>query len=194
MTSDLTYINGALTLCGVAPISTLEDDVPAAVIANANYETIVLSELTLFPWRFAAQSQPLNRYELAAPKPWHFAWELPADLKILRSITVGDNVDQRIVDYRKSGDKVLCNVEEDVWAHYMTRPPESAWSAAFAEIIKKRMQVAFLQGMLHQYGSAASVDKRLEEYAMRARSLDSGQSSPKKPQRSRILGGRRASQ
>lgn len=190
--TDLTYINAALTLCGVAPIGTLEEDVPAAVIANANYEQIVKSELTLHPWRFAAQSQALNRQTGSAPKPWLFAWELPADLLLLRSVTVGDDPNNDEIPYDNSGDKVLCNAEEGVWAHYMIRPPESAWSAAFAEIIKKRMHEAFLQGVLSQYGAAASVAKRAEEYAMRARTLDSGQRSPKRPQRGRLLGSRRA--
>ncbi len=185
--ADLRYINAALTRAGIAPITSLDDGSLAAVVADANYDIVVDAELTAHPWRFAAQSKQPNLIVGDSPKPWRFAWELPADMHLLRAVTFGDDPDADEIDYDLLGNKVLCNVEEGIWAHYMTSPPESEWSKAFAEIVTRRLHTIFLQGIEHEYGAAASVESQMQTYALRARSTDSATRRPQRPLRPRIM-------
>jgi hypothetical protein len=59
MALNLTFINAALTRTGNDPVTVVNDGTPGGNIAGQNYDLLVKTALTSYPWRWATKTQTL---------------------------------------------------------------------------------------------------------------------------------------
>lgn len=192
-TSDLTVINAAATRTGNDPVSALTTSGgPVAALALNNYEDVVKSELSNYPWKRASKIAQLERIDPdtmgAPPEPRTAAYQLPTDLVEIRTVKVVGYP----IDYEVHGNKILCNADEsdEVILHYIWRVPEAAWPAWFREGMVRRMEAIFLRGIGERYPQAEARDKAAEEQFTIARNRDSQSQTPRDPQVSPTLAAR----
>ena len=109
---DLVLINAALTRTGSAPISSLTEGKPAAQIASASYEQVVLAELARSRFKLPTKFEQLSLIDAdeqgEPPAEWLYGYSLPTDLVKIRTLKVdhalkqgtemGPVVDQRQLD------------------------------------------------------------------------------------------------
>lgn len=180
---DLSLINAALTRTGNDPITSLTDGSAAAKIADANYEQVVLAELTRSRFKLPTKFEQLSLIDKnkqgTPPEPWLYGYELPTDLVKLRTL----KVDGTPIQYEPMGRIVFCNYGSDVKviAHYLWRPPESWFAPEFAEGIIRRLEAVFLRGLGERHDEAVARDKAADEQMAFARSSDAQAQTPIDP-------------
>lgn len=191
--SNLTVINAAATRTGNNPVSAITTSGgPVALIALNNYEEIVKTELSLYPWKRATKIVQIDRLdpdvEGEPPEPWTAAYQLPDDLVEIRTVKVAGQP----INYEVHGDKILCDAStsDEVILHYIWRAPESDWPSWFREGMTRRMEAMFLRGIGERASEAAARDKAAEESFARARNRDSQQQTPRDPMHSPTLAAR----
>jgi hypothetical protein len=180
---DLSLINAALTRTGNEPISSLTDGSAAAQIANANYEKVVLSELSRSRFKLPTKFEQLSLIDEAEegepPTEWEFGYSLPTDLVKIRTL----KVDGEPINYEQLGRIVFCNYgsSDEVMCHYLWRLPEAWFAPEFAEGIIRRMEAIFLRGIGERYDEAQARDAAADEQLAFARSSDSQGQTPRDP-------------
>lgn len=188
---DLTHINAALTRTGNQPITSFDDGTTEAIVAEQNYEPIVIQELSAYRWKWATKQAALVMLENGPELPWGYAYQLPSeDLVMLRSVeALGIPI-----QFERMGATILSNYDEDAGliAKYTYRPNESLWPGYFQALIIKRLEALFLRAIGERYREAESADKEADRLAMRARLLDSQSQPAKDLYTSSILRARRA--
>lgn len=186
---DVTFVNAALTRCGLETIASFDDVNDRAKVANANYEVKVLAALDAHRWHFATKTEILSQLEDDAPDPWLYAYQLPTDAKTIRSVKqAGINI-----DYELMGSKILTLVNNDlseVVAHFGWRPPEAQWPPWWTEALIQRLEAVFLR-FKEQHAEAKARDEAAEAAFQTARRLDSQNQPPADPYTYPILAARR---
>lgn len=185
MSTDLSIINAALTRTGSEAITSLDDDVIEASIANKNYPVVVLDALSTYPWRWATKTETLALLSDTPASPWSYAYQLPSDAKHLRVVSVNGTP----IDYEQQFNKLLCNygTGATVIAKYIWSAPESYWPPEFAEYVTQRMEVLFLRGVGERYEEASDREKSVARQLSIAKLTDSKRRSPFDPTVSRTL-------
>lgn len=183
-TSDLTVLNAAATRTGNEPVSVLQSSgTPVAEIALNNYEDIVKTELSLYPWKRATKIVLLARIDPDVhgepPEPWTAAYQLPSDLLEIRTVKVAGYP----INYEVHSDKILCDADasDEVILHYIWRVPESDWPPWFREGMIRRMEAMFLRGVGERYREAQARDEAAGESFAKARNRDSQSQTPRDP-------------
>lgn len=193
MATDLSVINAALTRTGNNPVTSLTAGSVAAIIANQNYENLVKAELANHPWKRASKIAQLARLdpdvEGKPSEPWTAAYELPADLVDIRTVTVVGVP----IDYEVQGETILCNADasDAVILHYVWRVGETSWPAWFREGVIRRCEAIFLRGIGERFREAEARDSAAEEQFAKARNRDSQSQTPRDPVSSPTLAARR---
>lgn len=108
MTTNVTICNLALLRIGSRdPIDSLEEATTEAQACNILFEHCRDVLLASFPWRFAERRQTLATLDTVTRANWGYAYALPADLLVPRSITGAVRVpsaDSRIPFAIEAGD------------------------------------------------------------------------------------------
>jgi hypothetical protein len=179
MSINLDFVNAALTRTGNASITTLNDGSSGGNIAGANYDLIVATALTGYPWRWATKTGTLAAITGDPDPPWLYAYELPTDLLFLRVVTVSGSP----IDYEQQFNKLLCNYDtsSDVIAKYTWNVPESYWPADFAEAITQQLEALFLRGVGERYEEAEARAKIAARTLQAAKTADSKKAAPRDP-------------
>lgn len=174
---NLSLINAALTRTGNEPITSLVDGTAGARIASENYEEMVLGELAAYPWKFATKTQTLNLLTDTPDPPWLYGYQMPSDVKHLRTVMVAGYP----VVYEIQSDKVLCNQDSTVAviAKYTWRPDEEDWPKYFRVAIIAMLEPMFLRGIGERYSEADSRQKTAERVMARARLVDASSQTPR---------------
>jgi hypothetical protein len=179
MALDLTFINAALSRTGNDPVTQLNDGTAGGNIAGLNYDLIVKTALTGYPWKWATKTAILASVTGTPDPPWLYAYQLPTDVKFLRVVTVYGYP----IDYEQQLNKVLCNFDTsvDVIAKYTWSVPEAYWPADFAEAITQHLEVLFLRGVGERYEEAEARAKDATRTLQAAKTADSKKASPRDP-------------
>jgi hypothetical protein len=179
MAFDLTYINAALTRTGDPVITELNDGTPGSNIAGQNYALLVKTALTAYPWKFATKTQALVNITGDPDPPWLYAYQIPTDTLMLRSITVGGFP----VDYEQQTNKLLCDQDTsaDVIAKYTWSVPEAYWPGDFAEAITQQLEALFLRGVGERYQEAEARANEAKKTFQIAKTNDAKRKTPSNP-------------
>jgi hypothetical protein len=190
MALDLTYVNAALTRTGNGKITQFDDGSPAGDIAGANYEQLVLAEMSGYPWRWATKTVTLTALDVDATDPWLYTYQLPGDLKHLMAVSVSGLP----IDYEVQGTRLLCDVDTtaDVVAKHVWNVPEGSWPGEFGEYITLKLEAIFLRGINHLYQEAADRDKAALRKLAECKTIDSKRRTARNPVSSPTLAARGA--
>lgn len=180
----------ASLLIGGEPISSFTDGTSESIVCDAMYEDIARAALTNSRWRFATNQAVLNRLADAPTGRFDAAYQLPADILMLSSVTVQDNP----IKYDTYSGKVFCDADEsdELVADYIYRADEGDWPPYF--VIAVEYMVAAM--LATSVARDASMSKMMEQKAMyhtaQARRLDSQQQTTRKLNTSRFIAQRRS--
>jgi hypothetical protein len=181
---DIILINAALTRAGIDPITAYDDGSNEAVVAEANYEELIRAEISGHPWRWATKTQALNLLEGSPAVGGRFAWQLPGDVLLLQAVW---HAGCPVRAYQVLADKIACDVDEDITAVYLWRPPEADWPGYFSEAVRVRLEALFLRALAEKHGEADARDSMAERKFAWARSRDSQTQPGRDPWRSALV-------
>ena len=177
----------ALTRLGANPITSFSQDTAEAIIANENYAAVRGQLLGSHHWSFATGTFTLSQVANGAIEPYDYAYQLPADLFRLIAVKKSGTP----ISYQRYDDKILCDEESPVDAHYTRAVAENYWPPYFVEAAVSRMEALFALGLL----SKSTLHKSLMDiHHLRLREAKNddaqGQSSKKLLKRAKIRGHR----
>ena len=180
----------ALILIGEEGISSFSDGTAQADVADAMYEDVARTALTNTRWRFATAQAELNRLISAPTGRFDAAYQLPADLLMLSSVTVGDHP----IKYDTYGDKVYCDASENetLIADYIYRADEADWPAYFTIAVEYAMASVFAVSIARDAQMSQLMDRKAQINMIQARRLDSQQQTTRKLNTSRFIAQRRS--
>ena len=184
-TTSISVLNQALTRSGNNQISSFTDGSAEAVVADANYQSIVDEMLSLHPWRFALRTATLDLLVDEPPGDGAQFYQLPND--VLRLITVEENGVE--IHYELRDDRIVTRyaVKEPL-ATFIARVPEVDWPAYFRELVVVSLEVVFLRALAEDDRRADRREELLYNLKMpRARTADSQQGAPDRKLRSRLV-------
>lgn len=175
----------ASILIGGSPISSFADGTAEADICDAMYEDIARSALTDTRWRFATNQAQISRLEAAPTGRFDAAYQLPADLIMLSSVTINDEP----IVYDTYGDKVYCdaNEAEVLVADYIFRADESTWPPYFIIAVEFAMAAVLAMSAAKDASLSGMMDQKAQMSLMKARRLDSQQQTTRKLNTSRFI-------
>lgn len=187
-------VNAAISRTGGNAITSFTDGSVEASLANLNYEQIVKTEIEAAPWRFAGKTAACTLVVDGDGNPippldanYSFAWTLPNDVLVLRTIILGGTAPQGagvvVENYEiDQAGEILCDFDSDVLAVYIFRQDESLWPSDFTEGITCRLEAIYLRS--DNYGSEADdADARADKKFARAKLTHAKEQSPRDPRR-----------
>jgi hypothetical protein len=184
----LKIVNAALTRTGNNTITSFTDGSDEALVANSNYEEIILEELSDYPYSFSKEDAPLTIIVQPAFDEWDYVYQLPATL--IRLIRI--HISGKPIEFKKKADKVFCNEPTGVRAEYIYRADELDWSYDFRGKITARMEALFLRALSESYEAAEAREKFAQGKGIYVRNSDSQNQTPKdRRQNSRLIDIRR---
>jgi hypothetical protein len=188
---DLKIINAALTRTGNEPVTSLSEDSIRARIADANYEDLIKTALSEYPWKRATKTASLNRLDDGdAIEPWTGAYQLPTDFVDIRTVRVSG----LSINYEVIGRTIHCDAgeDDDVVLHYVWRVPEDWFPPWFKEGVIRRLEAVFLRAIGERYVQAEARDEAAKEQFAAARGRDAQGQPAREPERHPTLEARRA--
>ena len=87
--TDVTVASRAAVLAGLNPISAFNNSTDDEKAAEELYPSVRDEYLTSYAWRFASKQSQLDRLADTPVGRWEAVYDLPADLLVLRAVTVG---------------------------------------------------------------------------------------------------------
>jgi len=174
MASKIQLISNALILIGDLPVTSLDGNTRAQVVASNLYDGIVQNELTKYRWGFARRKAQLNlTTEVPVGTEWQSIYQLPADLLVLVKINPG-------INYQILGDKVYCNSQGALFCDYIANIPEHEWPVYFCKMIEYALGMDFAPSVRD---SAISMELLSNQYvnASRMARLTDSQQHPQTP-------------
>jgi len=188
--SALDICSRASLLIGGDAISAFDAGTAEAEVANAVYEDITVAALTGSRWRFATKQAELTRNATAPTSRWDAAYDFPADLLMLNTVTVNDIV----IEYDIYGDQVYTNATstETVVADYSYRALEADWPSYFTLAVQFQIASMLALSVARDATLAGAMEAQGERQMIKARRLDSQQQTTRKLDTSRIIAQRRS--
>ena len=129
--------NKACLGAGVNPITSFTQGTAESIFCNEWYELIVLSELSLYKWRFATKTFDLTPNILVAVPDTNYnvAYQIPNDVLSVDTVLIPDgNRDRaRPVQYDRYQDQIHTQDTQDdtVILKYRFRADETLWNPYF---------------------------------------------------------------
>lgn len=199
MAVDLSIINAALTRAGCETITSLEQGGASASVSAQNYEPIVRATISGYPWKFSTKTATLTRITGTLPGQWLYAYQLPTDLRELRTVRVSGQP----IAYEVMANKILCDYDEsnEIVAHYVWDVPEAQFPGWFVEPLTRRLEALYQRAIKEDHGAAADRDAAADgrgQYIGQAgtfaaaKLIDAQQQPPRNPYTYPILAARRA--
>jgi hypothetical protein len=135
--TELEAVNKALGLLGVAPVGSLSDDIQAARVMSAIFESTKLAVLAEFPWSFASRREALVPASSGVtPAPgWMYAFEYPAGAAALYQVYDGRN---EKLEYVAENGRISA-MRPAALAEYTVNPPMEDWPQLAAEAFVVRL-------------------------------------------------------
>lgn len=136
MATDIEICSRALIRLGAKPIDSFEDGTDKALACDLIYSSVLESELSIYPWRFAMKKVQLARHTDTPTNEWKYAYQLPTD-RIGGIFALFDSSQTGAAPkkaFEVFGDKVFCDYET-VYVDYPYKPAESEFPAYFTEFL-----------------------------------------------------------
>lgn len=187
-TTNIAVAQKACALIGMQPITSFGDDSSEAIVLNAIYDEIVESELAGYPWRFAMAQRTLNRLAATPASRWDAAYQIPADILMVRAVTVNDSP----IDFDRYDDNIYCDagVNETVVMDGTYRVKEIDWPAFFRLGVEYRLAAALASGVSMQADLSQLLDEKAEMQIRKARNIDASSQTTRKVTLNRLTNAR----
>lgn len=187
-TTDIAVAQKACALIGMTPITSFGDNTAEAIVLNAIYDEIVESELAGYPWRFAMAQRTLNRLLAEPASRWDAAYQIPADILMVRAITVND----KPIEFDRYDDNIYCNAgaNEQVVMDGTYRVKEIDWPAFFRLGVEYRLAAALASGVSMQADLSQLLDEKAEIQIRKARNIDASSQTTRKVSLNRLTNAR----
>lgn len=158
----------ALTRCGAASITSLDDANDKARLCVEHYEPTVLAMLRRHPWNFAVKRVQLAEDSDEPVNEWDHQFILPSDPFCVRVLQVNDGRD----DYVIEGRKLLTDVET-VYLRYVARVNEAEFDPLFVEALAMQLAGKFAYRLQVSETLRGAILQELQQISMPdARSSD----------------------
>lgn len=134
--TDIKICTRALVRLGSKGIDSFEDGTDKAITCEEVYTSVVESELSLYPWRFAMKKASLSRLADTPTNEYQYAYQLPTD-RIGEPFAVFNSTSSSalvVKNYEIYADKLFTN-ETVCIIDYPFKPAESAFPAYFTEFL-----------------------------------------------------------
>ena len=170
MADKFDIVNGALVRLGANEIASFDEDSTESMTARRMYPNVVADLLSRYPWRFMTAQVQIARMVDAPEARWDAAYQLPADLDIVKAVTIGDVP----IKFDRYGDKIYCNAtsSEEVMLDYVRKADEAFFPGYFCTLLEYELANA----MAVPVGDRGDLSELYEKKALRhftlAKSLD----------------------
>jgi hypothetical protein len=174
MASKIQLISNALILIGDLPVTSLDGNTRAQVVASNLYDGIVQNELSKYRWGFARRKAQLSKLvETPIGNEWSTMYQLPADMLVL--IKLNPNTRYQIL-----GDKIYINYDGPLYCDYIANVPEHDWPPYFSKMIEYSLGMDFAPSIRD---SAVSMELLANQYtnASRMARFTDSQQHPQTP-------------
>jgi len=153
--TDIELCSRALTRLGAHPIQSFTDGTDIASACDSVYGSILESELSVYPWRFAMKKATLAQLADTPVNEWTYAYQLPTDrigapFALFDSTRVGATPFKR---YEVFADKIFTDANQLV-IDYPYKPSESAFPAYFSEFMVLAIASALAMPVTDQANTA----------------------------------------
>lgn len=188
MSSQVEIANRALTKVGEARILSLGDDVEAARVVSAVWDSVRDSELRARNWNFSITRSSLAA--LVSTPDWGFSYEYQLPSDCLRVLQVGEYFPgASLTDYRSASDaeyqiegqKILTNIGAPLKIRYVSRVEDTGtWDSAFVEAFACKLAIEVCERLTQ---SNTKRDMAWREYgdALRSAALADAIENPPEP-------------
>ena len=119
MATKLELISQAMLLIGESPVSDIEADTRASLIASNLYDLVYNDALSASEWNFATKRFELSKLEEVPINEYKYQYQLPSDL--VRVLTINEG--QGSNGFEINGDRLYSN-DPKVILEYIYRVPE----------------------------------------------------------------------
>ena len=173
--------NKACLGAGVNPITSFLQGTAEAIFCSEWYELIVLSELSIYKWRFATKTFDLTPNILLDPPDtkYNIAYQMPTDVLSVDTVLVNDggaaaSNRSRIIDYDRHQDQIhTFDTENDTLIlKYRFRADESLWNPYFRLLVIYRLATMLSFSIARKEDVAASMKALADEHYRRAKTED----------------------
>lgn len=131
--SETDICNSSLVKVGAKRIVSLTENSPEARICQEQYSKVRDDLLCSHPWNFAIKRVRLSPTNNTPSHGYAYGFNVPADC--LRVLNLGEYPEEMVIDWRKEGDKILCD-EPVIYLQYIARETDvSKYSATFVEAL-----------------------------------------------------------
>ena len=134
--TDEEIASRALVMIGAKPLTSFGDGTVEATAAATIYEDVVTQVMCATRWRFASSQIKMNRLASPPAGRWTVAWQLPADLVNIITVTDPQSIDDGgnvygNIRFDRYGDKLYTGNHADLILDYIRRVPTASWPPFF---------------------------------------------------------------
>jgi len=169
--------NKACLAAGTNLITSFTQGTAEATFCKEWYELIILSELSIYKWRFATKTFDLSPNILVDPPDTRFnvAYQMPNDVLSVDTILVGEDYDRaRVIAYDRHGDQIHTNDTQNdtVILKYRYRADESVWNPYFRLLVIYRLATMLSFSIARKEDIAGSMKNLADEHWRKAKTED----------------------
>lgn len=136
-TSAVEICNSALVKIGAKRITALSENSPEARLCQEQYEKVRDDLLCSHPWNFAIKRVTLTATTNTPAFGYAYEFNVPSDC--LRVLNLGEYPEEVIIQWRREGDKILCD-DSSVHLQYIAKETDvSKYPAYFVEVLAFRL-------------------------------------------------------
>jgi hypothetical protein len=181
--------NRALVRVGANVITDFVSAQAESVTAGREYEALVTGKLGgAYEWRFAMELADLGAPLGDTPADkWTYAYNLPADLLVIRAIRRNDLP----IPFDRYGGKVMCDAQDGVVIEYTFRQVEAAFPAYFTEALVADLAAVFAVALNRDLDLAKTFRLEAGDLWAKARFADSKGRTAETFKASRVVAARR---
>jgi len=153
--TNVEIVSRALTRLGAKSIQSFDEGSDVAASASLVYTSILESELSVYPWRFAMKKAQLNQLTDTPTNEWKYAYQLPTDrigapFAVFDTSAIGDRTFKQ---FEVFADKIYANVNQ-LYIDYPFKPSETAFPAYFTEFLVVALAANLAVPITDQVGMA----------------------------------------
>lgn len=175
MTTAIEIASQALVSIGCDEMQSFDEGTTDAATASILYPMIRDMLLSCHPWNFATAQFDLNRLSEEPLGDYGYKFQLPAD--VVRVISVSDEHDRLIRQYRIQGRELLCDAD-NARLQYIFRPNEETFPPHFVYALFTRLAAEFTIPMTESTTRSEVLDARAGRAEKKAKNVDSQQDTP----------------
>lgn len=166
MASKIQIISDAFVNLGKAPVSSPQTDNPIFAAASGIYDRLVVSVLTMHPWRFAMKTFELNKLTETSPyDEWNEVFLIPGDVLLAYRT-------RPVVNFEIFGDRLYTN-EIELSLDYIFQASEADFPAYFTDLMILQLSARIAMTVTQLPDLAAFWDKESTRQLVVAKFLDS---------------------